>query len=249
MCSDGNQAEIVMKSGTTVPAHDSDMDSSPDLGSIFGDWRPEAVIFDCDGLLMDTESLWVDTQGVVCKRYGIAFDSGLQHRLVGMPASRIGPIIAGLAGQPSSSVIDELLDVNAELVREFAGPLPGAHEVVTAVAARVPVAVASNSARRILDATLGRGDFGDVFACVLSADEVGNPKPAPDIYLAAAETLGFRPDDCLALEDSETGAAAALAAGMKVIGVPRGSGQRPVADAVIGDLESVVLRRWIASWA
>lgn len=231
-----------------VTAYNAAVEGPPDLVSILGDWRPKAVIFDCDGLLMDTESLWVDAQHVVCQRYGITFDSVLQHRFVGMPASRIGPVIANLADSPSSSVIDELLDVNAQMVRDLAGPLPGAQDLVTAAAARVPVAVASNSARRILDATLARGNFGDVFARVLSADEVDNPKPAPDIYLAAAGALGFRPDECLVFEDSETGAAAANAAGMKVIGVPRGSGQRPVADAVIDDLESAALRDWIAGW-
>jgi beta-phosphoglucomutase-like phosphatase (HAD superfamily) len=109
--------------------------------------------------------------------------------------------------------------------------------------------VASNSARRILDQTLLRGAFDGGFSVTISADEVANPKPEPDVYLAAMDALNLPPADCLAFEDSEAGAAAARSAGMKVIAIPASSGQEPMADLLCDSLEAPDLLDWVQGWA
>ncbi|WP_017200033.1 HAD family phosphatase [Arthrobacter sp. M2012083] len=214
----------------------------------FGSWRPQAVVFDCDGLLMDTESLWTQTQEIVCAQLGIALDQGLRHRLVGLPASRIGPLMAERAGKQAADVIKQLLDVNEVLIRESGKPMPGAHGLVEAMAAKVPLAVASNSARRILDVAMAQSTFSQHLAATVSAEEVALPKPAPDVYIAAAEAVGVPAAECLAFEDSEAGAKAAVAAGMKVIAVPQAASQKPLAHAFCDSLESAELRAWVAAW-
>lgn len=218
------------------------------LQDIFGSWRPKAVVFDCDGLLMDTESLWTQTQEIVCAQLDIALDQDLRHQLVGLPASRIGPLMAERAGAQAAVVIKQLLDVNEVLIRESGRPMPGAHGLVEAMAVKVPLAVASNSARRILDVAIGRSTFAHLFAATVSAEQVASPKPAPDVYIAAAEALGVPAEECLAFEDSEAGAKAAVAAGMKVIAVPQVASQKPLAHAFCDSLESAELRAWVAAW-
>lgn len=213
----------------------------------FGWWQPHGVVFDCDGLLMDTESLWILTQRRVSESLGVLFDAEFQRNLVGLPASRIGPLIAARAGSDPGLVIDQLLRVNMAMVIQSAAPMPGARRFVAAASARVATAVASNSARRILDASLLRGDFGGGFNITVSADEVARPKPAPDVYLAAADALNLAPKDCLALEDSEAGADSARSAGMKVIAIPT-SGQQPRAHLTRDSLEASDLLDWVQEW-
>ncbi|MGZ4662500.1 MAG: HAD family hydrolase, partial [Arthrobacter sp.] len=220
-----------------------------DFPRTFGDWQPRAVVFDCDGLLMDTESLWIQTQRLVSESHGVLFDADLQHRLVGLPASRIGPLIASRAGEDPGLLVEQLLQVNMAMVAQSAVPMPGARSFVAAVSSRVPVAVASNSARRILDQTLLRGAFDGGFSVTISADEVANPKPEPDVYLAAVDALNLYPEDCLAFEDSEAGASAALSAGMKVIAIPASPDQKPMADLTRGSLEASDLLNWVEGWA
>lgn len=217
------------------------------MARVFGMWHPRAVVFDCDGLLMDTESLWVDVQRAVCERLGVGFSEELQHSWVGMPGRQVGPLIAARAGVPSEGVVRDMLELNVALIAEAAGPLPGAQKLVAQVVGKVPGAVASNSGRRVLDAALAKGAF-EGFEVILSVEDVERPKPAPDLYLAAAEILGEDPGDCLAFEDSERGAEAARAAGYKVIGVPNVPGQQPVCDVVLESLDSPELLDWVASW-
>lgn len=213
----------------------------------FGLWQPRGVVFDCDGLLMDTESLWMLTQRSVSESHGVLFDAEFQRKLVGLPASRIGPLIAGRAGSDPGRVIDQLLRVNITMVAQSAAPMPGARRFVAAASLRVATAVASNSARRILDTALLRGDFGAGFDITVSADEVAHPKPAPDVYLAAADALDLDPKDCLAIEDSEAGAASARSAGMKVIAIPT-PGQQPWAHLTRDSLEASDLLSWVEEW-
>lgn len=240
-----------MNSGTGVKK-DAAVDAAgrdPESGveEAFGRWRPRGIIFDCDGLLMNTESLWGLSQQRVCETLGVVFSAELQRTLVGRPASEIGPLIAAQAGRSASEVLDLLLRVNMDMVMESAVPMPGALTFVQAAAVRVASGVASNSARPILNATLRRGGFHDLFTVVVSADEVRRSKPQPDVYLAAARGLGLLPSECLALEDSETGAAAARAAGMKVVAVPS-PGQIPAAHLSRPSLEAPDLLGWVSGW-
>jgi HAD superfamily hydrolase (TIGR01509 family) len=197
---------------------------------------------------MDTETLWTRTQEIVCARLGITLDQNLRHQLVGLPASRIGPLMAERAGVEAVAVIKQLLDVNEALVQDQGRPMPGAPALVEAMGAKLPLAVASNSARRILDVAIGRSTFARHFAATVSSEEVASPKPAPDVYLAAAKALGVPAEDCLAFEDSETGAEAAVASGMMVVAVPQVASQKPLAHAFCPSLESPDLLAWVTAW-
>jgi HAD superfamily hydrolase (TIGR01509 family) len=128
-----------------------------------------------------------------------------------------------LLGQPGRglALMDELHDIVMEEVARGAPPKPGALALVAALRERgVPVGLASNSPRVFVDRALGIAGMLDAFDVTIAGDEVPLPKPAPDGYLAAARALGADPAACVALEDSDTGVAAARAAGMYVVGVP-----------------------------
>jgi HAD superfamily hydrolase (TIGR01509 family) len=113
----------------------------------------------------------------------------------------------------------------------------------------LPIAVASNSPRRLLDLALERGELARSFRVTVAADEVGAPKPAPEMYLEACRRLGVAPDRALAFEDSMTGVFAAKAAGMKVICIPTLKGLEYPADAVFDSLDDVRLLDWLGRWA
>jgi beta-phosphoglucomutase-like phosphatase (HAD superfamily) len=122
--------------------------------------------------------------------------------------------------------------------------MAGAHAVVSAISGRLPLAVASNTREETVRATLAASGLPAVFEIVVSPGEGRRPKPAPDVYLAACEALGVAPAEAVAFEDSATGAAAARAAGMFVIGVPSEGVHGLEADLVLGsllDLDPAVL--------
>jgi HAD superfamily hydrolase (TIGR01509 family) len=135
--------------------------------------------------------------------------------------------------------MDELHDIVMEELVRGAPPMPGASALVAALRERgVPVGLASNSPRVFVDRALGVAGMLDAFDVTVAGDEVPLPKPAPDSYLAAADALGADPTACVALEDSNTGVAAARAAGMYVIGVPSFPGvELPDAHLVAASLE------------
>jgi HAD superfamily hydrolase (TIGR01509 family) len=182
---------------------------------------PKAVVFDCDGLLLDTEECWTQAEEELFGRYGRGFGLEEKKALIGGSMESSGRVFERLLDQPgrADELAAELYELILARVRRHAEPLPGARELVAAVIDR-PRGVASNSPRELLLTALERGGLADEFAVVVAADEVENPKPAPDLYLRACELLGVRPTDAVALEDSPTGVAAARAAGLFVIGVP-----------------------------
>jgi HAD superfamily hydrolase (TIGR01509 family) len=142
--------------------------------------------------------------------------------LIGGSMESSGRVFERLLDQPgrAAELADELYALIVARVREHAEPLPGARELVSALRGRLPIAVASNSPRELLLTALERGGFADDFPVAVGADEVENPKPAPDLYLRACELLGIAPADAVALEDSVPGSSAARAAGVFVIGIP-----------------------------
>jgi HAD superfamily hydrolase (TIGR01509 family) len=153
-------------------------------------------------------------------RYGVAFTAEHKRLLIGTSGPTAEAKVEGWLGQPGRGA--ELMAEMHELVMEEAlagvDPMPGAVELLDRIEA--PVGVASNSPRAFVDRTLEVSGLRHRFACVLSADDVAHPKPAPDLYVALARGLGADPAACVALEDSPTGVAAARAAGAFVIGVP-----------------------------
>ena len=211
-------------------------------------WSPAAVVMDCDGLLVDTEGRWLALQEEYLADHGASLAPEVRRALTGRPIEVVVTTIAEAIGKDPHRAGAELMAAHQERLEEPLVPLPGVVRTVRAVAAVRPVAVASNSPRDLLERTLDALGLTGAFDARVSLDDVAAGKPAPDLYLAAAAALGADPADCLALEDSETGARAALAAGMQLIAVPSIPGQDPVAPRRLDSLEDPVLADWISSW-
>ncbi|MCW2898454.1 MAG: family phosphatase [Streptosporangiaceae bacterium] len=181
----------------------------------------DAVIFDCDGVLADTDDAWGLAERLLCERHGVPWSVELRHRTHGMsiPAS-VGLFAELMADRPPlDQLVEEFLAIAEPIVSDGVRPLPGAVDLVHGLAERMPVAVASNTPRVILDSVLVALGLAAPLSAIVSADEVAQPKPAPDIYLEAADRLGVAPSAALVFEDSPSGAAAAVAAGCLVLGV------------------------------
>jgi HAD superfamily hydrolase (TIGR01509 family) len=185
---------------------------------------PEAVVFDNDGLLLDTESVWTRAEQDLFERRGTTLTPADKRELVGTSAAIAGAVLERRLGEPgrAGELIEEL---NALVVAELehgVEAMIGARELLHALRRRgTPIGLVSNSPLAFVVRSLQLVGLEDHFDVVLSAHEVAAPKPAPDPYLEACRRLGVEPGpDVVALEDSPTGVAAARAAGLTVIGVP-----------------------------
>ncbi len=202
---------------------------------------PQAVVFDNDGLLLDTEDAWTRAEETLFERRGKRFTLDHKRSLIGSARADAAlklEAMLGLAGQ-GEALMDELYELVMEEALAGVQARPGALALLGRLLdAGVPVAVASNSQREFVQRTLSGAGLADGrFAAVVSVEEVEQPKPAPDIYLEACRRLGAEPGASVALEDSSTGVAAAVAAGMYVIGVPYFfGGQLPGSDLLAGSL-------------
>ena len=184
---------------------------------------PAAVVFDCDGLLVDSETLWTRAETELFRRHGRAFTLEDKKALLGTGWLAGGRVLERLLDRPGEA--KELSQILLQLVTEEVGrgvePLPGAVELVGELRGRLPIGFASNSPRPFVEAVLAGGGFDPRdFDASVSGDELENPKPAPDAYLEVCERLGVEPATAVALEDSPLGVASARAAGLFVIGVP-----------------------------
>ena len=207
---------------------------------------PDAVIFDNDGLLLDTEQAWTRAEVTLFERHGRVFTMEHKRSLLGSSRAIAAAKLEAMLAAPGTgqALMDELHDLVWEEVLHGAPPMPGAVELVDALrGAGRPVALASNSTRGFVERTLGLAGLEGVFDAVVAADEVAAPKPAPDVYVEAARRLGVEPARCAALEDSHTGVAAARAAGMLVVGVPSLEGVALDADVVAPALTHPSVRR------
>jgi HAD superfamily hydrolase (TIGR01509 family) len=215
-----------------------------------GDWTPQAVVFDCDGLLVDTERCWAVAEAEVFARRGRTLSDAEHLELIGMSIPETLVYLAERIGEEVEPQMleAELLEIVETVVARDAGPMPGARMIVDQIAAVVPVAVASNSHRPQLEAALGAGSFDGRFKISVAGDEIPSPKPAPDVYLAACHLLGLAPAECLAFEDSQAGLTAALSAGLRTIAVPSVAGVQLFADATVCSLEDPRLLAWIGGW-
>lgn len=201
---------------------------------------PAAVVFDNDGLLLDTEEAWTRAESELFRRYGGEFTMEHKRDLIGSSHHIAAAKLELMLDAPGrgEQLLDELHRLVMGEVTHDVPPRPGAVDLVNALLdAGTPVAVASNSAREFLDAVLRTSGMDGRIPLTVAGDEVAQPKPAPDIYLEACRRLGVAPEAAVALEDSPTGAAAAKAAGMKVIGVPYLPDiEIPGADLIAGSL-------------
>jgi HAD superfamily hydrolase (TIGR01509 family) len=209
---------------------------------------PSAVVFDCDGLLIDSEVRWAVAERRVVEQLGGEWTPELRERMVGGSGDHTAREIAAWIGLPESAAPDILARVYAGYLAVLdelgVEPMPGARALVEAVAGRLPLAVASNTREATVRATLAASGLPAVFDLVFTPDQGRRPKPAPDVYLAACEALGVAPADAVAFEDSPPGAAAARAAGLFVVAVPSEGIHALDADLVLGsllDLDHAVL--------
>jgi HAD superfamily hydrolase (TIGR01509 family) len=213
-------------------------------------WTPAAVVFDSDGLLVDTEPCWTVAETELFARRGLGFGREQKALVIGKSLPAAAELLTEVFGEPggADAIARELLLLVEEVIGRSATAMDGAAELVATVAKSVPVAVASNSPRGLLDAALGRAGLADAIPVSVAADEVSAAKPAPDVYLAACAMLGQPPDQCLAFEDSMTGLRSAQAAGLRTVGVPTLDRDDFPADLVVPSLRDERLLAWISNW-
>jgi len=208
----------------------------------------EAVVFDLDGVIIDTEEVWEEVRRGYVAEHGREFLPDSQTRMMGMSTGEWSRHLSEDVGVPRSprEVASDVLGRMALRYREALPLIPGSVEAVRRLAARFPLALASSSARVLIDQVLETAGLTEAFRTTLSTEEVARGKPAPDVYLAAVERLGLKPAVCAAVEDSSNGLRAAGAAGLAVIAVPHGV-YPPAEDAlalaslVIGDLTELTV--------
>jgi HAD superfamily hydrolase (TIGR01509 family) len=184
---------------------------------------PAAVVFDNDGLLLDTESVWTRAEEDLFELRGTEFTPADKLELVGTSAAIAGGILERRLGEPgrATELIEELNELVVAELEHGVEAMLGAREVLERLQGKVPIGLVSNSPLRFVRRSIELAGFEDFFDVVLSAHEVEAPKPAPDPYLEACRRLGVEPGpEVVALEDSPTGVAAARAAGLTVIGIP-----------------------------
>jgi HAD superfamily hydrolase (TIGR01509 family) len=206
---------------------------------------PDAIVFDNDGLLLDTEEAWTRAEGELFARRGVTFTDDNKRELIGSSHTIAAGMIERWLGLPGEglALMAELHELVMAEATHDVEPRPGAVELVDALLdAGIPIAVASNSPRDFLDTVLATAGVADRFAITVAGDEIPNPKPAPDIYLEACRRLGADPARSVGLEDSPTGAVAAKAAGLTVIGVPYLADMEiPAADLIAGSLADAIV--------
>ena len=193
----------------------------------------EAVVFDLDGVLVDSEPVWEQVRRELVAERGGHWARDAQRRLMGMSTPEWAAYLSrdlgvGLPpGQVATLVIDRMAARYAERVPLMAG----AADAVRRIGGRWPLGVASSSPPRLIEAVLRSAGLSSCFSAAMSTEQVARGKPAPDIYLAVAAALGFPPGDCAAVEDSANGLRSAAAAGLRVIAFPQ-SRYPPAPDAL-----------------
>lgn len=201
-----------------------------------------AVIFDLDGVLVDSEPVWQRVRHEFVLERGGRWPDDAQHRLMGMSTPEWARYLADelAVGLPPEQIAELVVDRMAGEYASTLPLLPGATEVVEALATSWPLGLASSSPRRLIDGLLDAAGLGDAFLATVSTEEVAGGKPAPDVYLTVAHRLGVSPPHCVAVEDSTNGVRAALAADMAVVAIPRP--QYPPAAEVLAQV-SLVLKQ------
>ena len=184
---------------------------------------PTAVVFDLDGVLVESEHLWEEMWRRYAERFGTTWSHEDTVGMQGMSAPEWSARLAGHAGGGECAAACERTVVDDMVAALDAGrmePYEGAAAMVREVAARVPTALATSAPRRLVDAVLDRHGLAASFGATVSSAEVAGGKPAPDVYLEAARRLGVDPRSCVGVEDSSNGLRAAHAAGMTVVAIP-----------------------------
>jgi HAD superfamily hydrolase (TIGR01509 family) len=204
----------------------------------------EAVVFDLDGVLVDSEHVWDEVREELAAERGGRWHAHAQADMMGMSSAEWSRYMHDTLRVP-----DPPDEINAEVVRRmldrYRTRLPlihGAADAVERLAASFRLALASSANRPIIDAALAQSGLERFFEVTVSSEEVERGKPAPDVFLEAARCLGVRPERCAAIEDSGNGIRAAQAAGMRVVAIPNARYPPPaealaLADVVLESLE------------
>jgi HAD superfamily hydrolase (TIGR01509 family) len=180
-----------------------------------------AAFFDMDGLFLDSEPQWHQSQQEICARYSYAWDDDDQRICIGGPLSRVGDYISDICAHDMTGpqVVQELTEMMLVKLSTKAILMPGAFDAVERVRQVMPVALVSASPRILMDAALTTLPK-DFFQFSISADDVARTKPFPDPYIEAANRMGVPTTSCVVFEDSLTGIASAKSAGCAVVAVP-----------------------------
>jgi HAD superfamily hydrolase (TIGR01509 family) len=180
------------------------------------------VIFDMDGVLVDSEAVWDDVRKEFTEEKGGRWHESAQRDMMGMSSVEWSRYVRDRLGveMDPEEISREVADRVAGVYREKLPLLPGAVEAVRSLSAEWPLGLASSSNRHVIDLVLELAKIADDFQATVSSEEVGAGKPAPDVYLETAKRLGVDPAVCVAIEDSTNGIRSAHAAGMAVIAVP-----------------------------
>ncbi|MFE9059603.1 HAD family hydrolase [Streptomyces mutabilis] len=217
------------------------------------DWSPEAVIFDCDGTLMDSERHWQEARIRAFREQGLQPPPGFAEEALGLHYEDCGRLMAQSVHKPelTEDLTAALLDHFLALVTDEPVTMPGAVRLVRLLSDRVPLAVASNCPRVVVEGSLERAGLLAHFQhlVVPDAGDRVRPKPHPDVYAVAARLCGVPPHRALAVEDSLTGVEAARRAGLRVLGVgPRPQGDDATrADGWLPTLDAPELLAWAHS--
>jgi len=208
----------------------------------------DAVVFDLDGVLIQSEEVWDDVRERFVRERGGRYDAEIQRAMMGMSSPEWSRYLHEHAGVP-----DEPDAINAEVVRRLLSAyhdrlplIPGALDAVRRLADRFPLGIASSSNRELIDAVLEAAGLAPLFAATVSSEEVAHGKPEPDVYLEAARRLGVAPERCAAVEDSHGGIRAAKNAGMRVVAIPNPTyppddEALALADVIIGSLDELTV--------
>jgi HAD superfamily hydrolase (TIGR01509 family) len=206
----------------------------------------EAVVFDLDGVLVDSEPVWEQVRRQFVAEHGGHWAPDAQQRLMGMSTGEWARYLGGELGVdlPPETIAAQVTGQMQARYRDRVPLLPGAAEAVRRLAARWPLGLASSSPPVLIGAVLDGAGLRDCFVVTMSTEQVAHGKPAPDIYLAVTRELGLRPYRCAAVEDSANGLRSAAAAGLRVIAVPHpryppGAAALRLAGLVLTDLDGL----------
>jgi HAD superfamily hydrolase (TIGR01509 family) len=182
----------------------------------------EAVVFDLDGLLLDTEQVWDEVREAVTRERGGRWHDRAQADMMGMSSTEWSRYMHDELGlrEPPEELNRLVVERMQERYRERLPLVEGAVEAVRRLGERWPLGLASSSNRPLIDLALEEMGIAELFRTTVSSEEVERGKPAPHVYLEAARRLGVRPQNVVAIEDSANGIRSAKAAGMRVIAIP-----------------------------
>lgn len=181
-----------------------------------------ALIFDMDGLMIDTERLYYDAQQRIAARHETSISRELLGRMMGRKPEEAAAMLVAACNLPltPTQYLDTLFAMMLDLLKTDLQPMPGLEQVLARFRGRLPLAIATGSTQTIVDQVVCRLNLEQVFQVIQTSDSVSQGKPHPEIYLRTARRLGIAAERCAVLEDSANGVRAAAAAGCHVVAVP-----------------------------